>query len=149
MSSMARKRARAKTSTINRVSSVVPSVLERYCRGLDGWPRSWMGWEKDLPPGEKLVACFRPFLEDLIASDLSPKTIQKHVDNLWALGGEIIRDLNENPSLSRKPIEQILDDRIDDEGGPLVYAMESEEPLQRSFDSPCRYIYRFFSQSPP
>ena len=41
-----------------------------------------MGMEKDLPPGEKLVACFRPFLEELVASDLSPKTIQKHVDNL-------------------------------------------------------------------
>ena len=53
-----------------------------------------MGWEKDLPAGEQLVACFRPFLEELVASELSPKTIQKHVDNLWALGGAIIRDLN-------------------------------------------------------
>jgi hypothetical protein len=75
-----------------------------YCRGLETWPRSWMGWEKDLPPGEQLVACFRPFLEDLAASDLSPKTIQKHVDNLWALGGEIIRDLNETPSLRSKTL---------------------------------------------
>jgi len=107
-----------------------------------------MGWEKDLPPGEKLVACFRPFLEDLVASDLSPKTIQKHVDNLWALGGEIIRDLNENPSLRRKNIEQILEDRIDDEGGPLVYALESEESLQRSLDSTCRKLHRFLSRSP-
>ena len=44
--------------------------------------------EKELPPGERLVACFRPLLEGLAASDLSPKTIQKHVDNLWALGGD-------------------------------------------------------------
>jgi hypothetical protein len=102
-----------------------------------------MAWEKDLAPGEKLVNCFRPFLEGLVRSDLLGKTIQKHVDNLWALGGEIIRDLNENPSLRRKPIEQILDDRIDDEGGPLVYALESEEPLQRSLDSTCRKLYRF------
>ena len=107
-----------------------------------------MGMEKDLSLGEKLVACFRPFLEELVASDLSPKTIQKHVDNLWALGGEIIRDLHENPSLRRKDIEQILADRIDDEGGPLVYAMESEEDLQRSFDSTCKKLHRFFSQSP-
>ena len=102
-----------------------------------------MGLEKDLPPGEKLVACFRPFLEELVLSDLSPKTIQKHVDNLWALGGEIIRDLHENPSLSKKSMEQILNDRIDDEGGPLVYAIESEEPQQRSFDSTCKKLYRF------
>jgi hypothetical protein len=27
----------------------------------------------------------------------------------------------------RKSIDQILGDRIDDEGGPLLYAMESEE----------------------
>ena len=105
-----------------------------------------MGWEKDLPPGEQLVACFRPFLEDLVASDLSPKTTQKHVDNLWALGGEIIRDLNETPSLRRKTIEQLLDDRINDDGGPLLYGVDSEEQ-QRSFDSTCRKLYRFLSQS--
>jgi hypothetical protein len=43
------------------------------------------GEEKDLPPGAKLVACFR-LLEALVASELSPKSIQKHVDNCghWA-----------------------------------------------------------------
>jgi hypothetical protein len=107
-----------------------------------------MGEEKDIPPGEKLVACFRPFLEALAASDLSPKMIQKHVDNLWALGGEIIRNLNETPSLRRKPIEAILDDRIDEEGGPLVYAFESEERQQRSLDSTCRKLFLFLRQQP-
>jgi len=87
------------------------------------------------------------FVEELAASDLSPKTIQKHVDNLWALGGEIIRDLNETPSLRRKHIEQILEDRIDDEGGPLLYGVDSDEQ-QRSFDSTCRKLHRFLSQSP-
>jgi hypothetical protein len=106
-----------------------------------------MGQEEDLPPGAKLVSCLRPFLEDLVASDLSPKTIQKHVDNLWALGGELIRDLNENPSLRRKTIEQILADRIDEEGGPLIYGIDSEEQ-QRSFDSTCRKLHRFLSQPP-
>jgi hypothetical protein len=106
-----------------------------------------MGSEKDLPPDENLVACFRPFLEDLVTSDLSPKTIQKHIDNLWALGGEIIRDLNETPSLRRKNIQPILDDRINDEAGPLLYGVDSEEQ-QRSFDSACRKLHRFLSQSP-
>jgi hypothetical protein len=107
-----------------------------------------MGLEKDLPPGEKLMACFRPFVEHLAASDLSPRTIQNHVDNLWALGGEIIRYLHEDPSLRRKDIEEILDARIDEEGGPLVYAYESEETLQRSLDSTCRKLYQFRSQPP-
>lgn len=105
-----------------------------------------MGTEKDLPPGDKLVACFRPFLELLAGSDLSPKTIQKHVDNLWALGGHLIRELNEDPSLRKMDIEKILNDRLDDEGGPLVYAMESEESLQRSLDSTCRKLRRFRSE---
>ena len=106
-----------------------------------------MGLEEDLPPGEQLVACFRPFLEELLASDLSPKTIQKHVDNLWALGREIIRDLNETPSLRKKNIKQILAHEIDDEGGPLLYGADSEE-RQRSLDSTCRKLHRFLSRPP-
>jgi hypothetical protein len=140
---MAGKQTSAKTSTINRAGPASPALLEHYCRGLDDWPRAWLGLEKDLPPGEKLVACFRPFLEELVVSDLSPKTIQKHVDNLWALGGEIIRKLHDDPSLRKKSMERILNERIDDEGGPLIYAMESEEQQQRSFDSTCKKLRRF------
>jgi hypothetical protein len=144
---MVRKRTAAKTSTINRATLSPSDLLERYCRGLDGWPRAWMGLEKDLPPGEQLVAFFRPFLEHLVTSELSPKTIQKHVDNLWALGGEIIRDLHETPSLRKKTMKQILDDRIDAEGGPLLYGFDAEEQ-QRSFDSTCKKLHRFLSQLP-
>jgi hypothetical protein len=144
---MAQRQASAKTSTINRAAPAPPALLESYCRGLDDWPRAWMGLEKDLPPGEELVACFRPFLQELIASDVSPKTIRRHVDNLWALGGKIIRDLHENPSLRKKRIDQILAERIDDEGGPLVYAMESEEQQQRSLDSTCKKLHRFLNRS--
>ena len=103
-----------------------------------------MGWEKDLPPGERLVACFRPFLEHLVDSELSPRTIQKHVDNLWVLGGEIIRDLNPTPSLRKVPVERILTDTIRD-GGPLLYHSDSEEE-QRSFESTCRKLQRFLNQ---
>ncbi len=38
-----------------------------------------------------------------------------------------IRDLHQNPSLRRKNRDQILGGRIDDEDGPPLYAMESEE----------------------
>jgi hypothetical protein len=144
---MAKKALAARTIRINRATSGPGADLERYCRGLNDWPRSWMGWEKDVPPGEKLVVCFRPFVEYLVAGrDLSPKTIQKHVDNLWVLGGEIIRDLNETPSLRKKDIEQILSDVIDDEGGPLIYGVSSEQQ-QRSFDSTCRKFHRFLAQT--
>jgi hypothetical protein len=101
-----------------------------------------MGLEKDLPPGEQLVALFRPFLEHLAASDLSPKTIQKHVDNVWALGGEFIRDLHSDQSMRKRPVDQALL-RMIAYGGPLLY--HGGEDQQRSFDSTCRKLRRFLA----
>jgi hypothetical protein len=100
-----------------------------------------MGLEKDLPPGEQLIALFRPFLECMAASGLAPKTIQKHVDNVWVLGGEFIRDLNYDPSLRKKPVAVILRQMIESDGGPLLYHGGEDE--QRSFDSTCRKLRRF------
>ena len=137
------KLVRARTSRINRAPAPRHEV-EHYCRGLNGWPRSWMGLEKDIPPGEQLLVLFRPFLESLAASDLSPKTIQKHVDNMWALGGEFIRDLHSDPSLRKKPVELVLLQMIE-YGGPLLHH-GSEDP-QRSFDSTCRKFRRFLSET--
>jgi hypothetical protein len=103
-----------------------------------------MGLEKDLPPGEQLVALFRPFLEYLAASDLSPKTIQKHVDNMWALGGEFIRDLHNDPSTRKRPVDQTLL-RMIEYGGPLLY--HGSEEQQTSFDSTCRKLLRFLTET--
>ena len=104
-----------------------------------------MGLEEDLAPGEQLLSLFRPFLEYLAASNLSPKTVQKHVDNMWALGGEFIRDLHSDSSLRKKPVEQILLQMIE-YGGPLLY--HGGEDQQRSFDSTCRKFRRFLSEPP-
>ena len=90
------------------------------------------------------MACFRPFIEHPASSGLSPKTIRKHIDHLWILGGEIIRDLNETPFLRRKDVAEVLFGVIDDEGGPLIHNCTSEEQ-QRSFDSTCRKFRRFLS----
>jgi len=103
-----------------------------------------MGLEKDLPPGEQLLACFRPFIGHLASSSLSPKTIRKHVDNLWMLGGEIIRDLHEDPSLRIVAVDRLLRDVIHADGGPLIHNGSEEE--QRSFDSTCRKFHRFLTQ---
>jgi hypothetical protein len=101
-----------------------------------------MGLEKDLPAGEQLLVLFRPFLEHLAASDLSPKTIQKHIDNMWALGGEFIRELHSDSSLRKKPAERVLSSMIE-YGGPLLY--HGGEDQQRSFDSTCRKFRRFLA----
>src|SRR5674476_592400 len=141
---MARMIAKAKTSRINRNATLSPCDASSYCKDLDHWARSWMGLEKDLPPGEALVVCFRPFIEHLAASSLSPTTIRRHVDNLWLLGGEIIRDLNYTPALRKIPAEKLIHDVVGADGGPLIYNGSEEE--QRSLDSTCRKLYRFLTQ---
>ena len=105
-----------------------------------------MGEEADLPAGRNLVEYFTPFLLDLAASGLSPKTIQRHVDNLWILGGEIIRDVNEEPPLRKVSAEQLVRSVIHEDGGPLIHNGSEDE--QRSFDSTCRKFYRFLTQPP-
>ena len=137
--------AKTKTSRINRNATLSPRDASAYCKELDRWARSWMGVEKDLPPGEALVACFRPFIEHLASSGLAPRTIHRHVGNLWLLGGEIIRDLNYNPSLRKKTAEQLLRQAVSEDGGPLIHNGSEED--QRSFDATCRKLHRFLTQS--
>jgi hypothetical protein len=49
---MARMISQAKTSSVTRAITSAPSPdpAAGY-RDPDNWPRSWMGLEKDLPPG--------------------------------------------------------------------------------------------------
>lgn len=100
-----------------------------------------MGFEKDIPPGEEMVAHFRSFLEHLVEENLSGRTIRKHIDNLRILGGEIIRELHNTPKLRKMPVEELVF-RVLQEGGPLLYHGDSEEQ-QRSFESTCRKFLRF------
>jgi hypothetical protein len=77
------------------------------------------------------------------SSSLSPKTIRRHVDNLWILGGEIIRDLHYDPSLRKRATARLLRSVIHADGGPLIH--NGSEDAQRSFDSTCRKFHRFLT----
>jgi len=103
-----------------------------------------MGEEKDLAVGQRLVEYFMPFLLHLAKSGLSKRTIQNHVDNMWLLGGEIIRDVNEEPRLRKRSAEQLVGYVIHEDGGPLIHNGWEDE--QRTFDSTCRKFYRFLAQ---
>jgi len=116
--------------------------LAAYCPDLEQWPKTWMYEARDLAPGRQVVDIFRPFLRHLLGMGLSGKTLRKHRDNLWLLGGEIISDLHKNPRLRKWSMAQVVSAAVDDEGGPLISHSPSEEQ-QRSFDSTCRKFYRF------
>jgi hypothetical protein len=115
--------------------------LAAYCPDLDQWPGSWRYEERDLSPGQQMVECFKPFLRHLLGLDLSRKTLRKHRDNLWLLGGKIISDLHETPRLRKQPIDQVLFAALDDEYGPLLSRLSEDE--QRSFDGTCRKFHHF------
>jgi hypothetical protein len=144
---MARMISKAKTTRVNRSAVSALPDASVYCRDLHTWPRSWMGLENDLPPGEALIVCFRPFIEHLAGSSLSPKTVRQHVDNLWSLGGEIIRDLHYDPSLRKRPADRLLRDAVHEYGGPAVH--NGSEKQQRSVDSTCRKLHRFLTHARP
>ena len=118
--------------------------LAAYCPDLAEWPRSWQFEERDVEPGQQMVDCFKPFLRHLLSSQLSRKTLRKHRDNLWALGGEIISDLHMTPGCRKQPIEEVVFAALDEEGGPLLSHGQSEAE-QRSFDATCRKLLRFLN----
>src|SRR5215469_15603435 len=79
-------------------------ALAKYCPDLERWPASWRVEARDLLPGQQLVECFKPFLRHLLSSNLSGKTLRKHRDNLWLLGGGFIFDKHESPRLRKRPM---------------------------------------------
>jgi hypothetical protein len=124
------------------------SELAAYCPDLDEWPSIWRYEARDVAPGRELVACLKPFLRHLLSLDLSRKTLNRHRDNLWLLGSELIRGLHDAPRTRRRPMHELVLAAVDEEGGPLVRRGTEEE--QRSFDATCRKLYRFLqSQDNP
>lgn len=118
--------------------------LAGYCPDLATWAQSWCGEERDVIPGEAIVAVFKPFLLDLLAQGLSRKTRNLHRDNLWLLGGEIIRDLNETPKLRKCPVGVLIREVIANDEGPLIHGGFTEQE-QRAFDSTCKRLNRFLA----
>lgn len=126
---------------------VAEQALAAYCPDLADWPGSWRIEPRDGAPGQRLVESFKPFLLHLLRLGLSKKTLHKHRDNLWLLGGEIIGAMANSSKLRKRPIEELLLAALDEDGGPLLSHRASEEE-QRSFDSTCRKYHRFLSDHP-
>ncbi len=65
------------------------------------------------------------------------------MNNLWLLGGEIIRAVNTYEEYSIPPAVN-LRDSVDEEGGPYCQHLHSEEE-QRSYNATCRKLHRFLN----
>ena len=98
----------------------ITDPLQNYCPDLDQWAGSWAYEARDIPYGLRMVECFTPFLRAMLARSLSRKTLRQHRDNIWVLGGEVIRRVQMDSGLRRRPAEQVVLDLIGDDGGPLL-----------------------------
>ena len=127
--------------------AAAPGALAKLCPDLESWPQRWCVEDSDIAIGVRILECFTPFLLHLLEQDLATKTLQRHRDHLWMLGGEIIRRLQDEPALRRQSINTLMLQLIDDECGPLIWPRITEQQ-QNSFDATCRKLYQFLMAGP-
>ena len=120
--------------------------LRQAVPDLDDWPRSWHVDPADIPVGQQIVQVLTPFLLHLLDQGLAKTTLRRHRDNLWTLGGELIRLRYDDDELARKNVKDALRQLIEDDGGPLMWPRITE-PEQDSLDATCRKFKRFLHES--
>lgn len=120
--------------------------LRQAVPNLDEWPRSWHVVPGDILVGEQILQLFTPFLLHLLEQGLAKATVSRHRDNLWTLGGELIRCRYEDDGLANKPVKAALRQLIEGGGGPLMWPRITEAQ-QDSLDATCRKLDRFWRES--
>ena len=108
----------------------------------DKWPKQWMGLDEDVPYGQGIVEAMKPFVSALLAEDITDRTVRKHLDNLWILGGEIIRDVSMHDEYGKIAPADKLKEFISLDEGPVCRHVDSES-ARRSFDATCGKLCRF------
>lgn len=109
---------------------------------MSQWPASWQIDAGDLVKGQEIVTVFAEFIQYLADRGLKQRTIRRHCDNLWLLGGEIISDMNIYPDVRQKTAFELLDSAVDDEGGPLSKHLPTRSESS-AFDATCRKMHGF------
>jgi|WetSurMetagenome_2_1015567.scaffolds.fasta_scaffold67866_2 hypothetical protein len=123
------------------------SRIEKLWVDLYEWPERWEGVLEDVAYGEGIIEIYKPFVEELL-SRYSLKTVKRHLDNLWLLGGELIRDINMDPDDREKTPMKLLLDNIDENGGPGCIHLDTDEDF-RSYDATCRKLFKFLRERKP
>ena len=122
-----------------------PAAIEKLRQRMSQWPELWKVDDRDVEIGRHLAGALEPFLLDLIQQGLADKTFARHCDHIEMLGGEIVRRRYDDPDLAKQPINELLSNLIEEEGGPLIWP-QITETAQRAFDATCRKLYRSLQQ---
>lgn len=118
-----------------------------YCKNIDEWADSWQIDEDDIKIGRDVVEQFKPFIIILIEKGISKKTVKSYRDYLWALGGELIRQINEDESERRLSAKELILRHVDEHGGPY-WCHAYDESDDARYDSVCRKFFKFITEKP-
>ena len=72
--------------------------------------------------------------------------MRRHRDNVWTLGGELIRCRYDDEELANKDVKDALRHLVEGDGGPLMWPRITELE-QDSLDATCRKLNRFWRES--
>lgn len=117
--------------------------LRQACPDLHDWPRSWHVEPADIVVGQQVVELLTPFLLHLLDQGLAKATVSRHRDNLWTLGGELIRRRYDDEELAQQDVKAAIGQLIGRDGGPLMWPRINEAE-QDSLDATCRKLERFW-----
>ena len=125
----------------------MPASTEKLWADFDQLGQRWAGIPKDVAYGKGILEIYKPFVEELLLRH-SLSTVKRHLDNLWLLGGELIRSINMDPEDREKTPMKLLLDNIDETGGPSCRHLRTDEDF-RSYDATCRKLYKFLRELGP
>ncbi len=119
-------------------------LLYEYGVHINEWPSRWEISEEDLLTGKAVTEQFKLFLVERIRKDLSKKTIKNNATYLWALGGELIRQINEDDSERQLTAKELILKYVNESGGPY-WRHASDEAEHARYDSVCKQLFKFIT----
>jgi len=120
--------------------------LRQAVPDLNDWPRSWHVESADIFVGQQIALALMPFLFHLLDQRLAKATLSQHRDNLWTLGGELIRCRYDDDDLAKTHVKDALRRLTRGDAGPLMWPRITESE-QDSLDTICRKLSRFLRES--
>lgn len=109
------------------------------------WPKRWAGFEADEEVGQRMVDELRLFIEYLEQSGLTKKTLQRHLTWLWAIGGEIIREVHDEEERRTWTGRKLLETAVENGEAPMIRGANEDE--QSRADGTARKLRKFFMNS--
>ena len=126
-------------------NSSTTDLLLQYCKDIENWPAKWEISKQDLVIGKSIRDQLKLFLISRIEKGQSKRTIKMYSAYLWVLGGELIRQLNEDEDERSLLAKDLILKYIDDSGGP--YWRHARDELEHAqYDSVCRQLFKFMTQ---